>query len=379
MTATLAALLSRAKKANVFSKLLAAFFLFANIVVLTQSPIDESHKEIVSKFLTLNGIVSSVLSFAFFSTYFEAAENKTDAPRISGLLIATVAVATYFLASLFLDASFIAVTIFLPAMLVYSFSGHLDAIIMQSDAAGNRSRPYEAYRVIFRFGLVAISIATLLFMDQFNFVDSGDLPEQTRLILPAGLAIAAFALWLAYRPPFNITVYKLTLLVGNVFWNLPRILLEKQGHHTEVLQLSFLLAVGQGAILVANYFYGMLLSTSFNRRLSSALIAVAVLLAVFVVSLTTTVFGSATAHIAVSLALLTYALGGLLQTAARAKCATKRGNRTASTIYLVSLVMGFPLVTFVAMQSPIPANIVAAICFVQLFRSSLYEISSSTK
>ncbi len=364
---------------NAVPKVLAVFFVFMNILILTQSPIDKNVQEIVAKFLTLNGIVSTALGFFFFSGYFEAAENKSEAARTPQVLIACFTIACYFIAAFFIEATFVAVAVFLPSALIYAFSGHLDAIIVQSDAVGRRSGRLETRRLIYRISLVIVSITTLITLTQVDWITALTLSGRTEIILIGIIAFAAFILWIWYQPNFAITRYKVALLAGNIFWNLPRILLEQQEQYEEVLHLSFLLAIGQGTIMVANSFYGVLLSSKLKGRLIVPILVVTAVFTVLIASLTTNTFGLYTTSVTFTLAIVTYALGGLLQTVARAKYAKDWGNKSASTIYLVSIAIGFPLVGAVTIALPMATTIVAVICFIQLLRSSIYEVRSSAK
>jgi hypothetical protein len=364
---------------NTFLKLASAFLVFVNIAVLTRWPDGADAERIVAQFLTVNGIVSTALGFLFFSTYFEAAENKVDAPRISISLVMAVALASFVIAAVAIGASILLLAIFLPAAFLYARSGHQDAVIVRSDATGQRGRELELMRLGFRFGLVVISVATLTFMSLTGWLTTPSSPRSIDLVLCAVCLIGVAALWKRTAPPFVLTRYKIALLAGNVFWNLPRIMLEAQDYHAEVLQLSFLLAIGQGAIMVANYFYGMLLSSKFSRSLVAPILLMCAMMVALLLSIWFEPFENTWVSVSVALAIVTYAFGGLLQTIARSKFAHAFGNQRASTIYLATLAVGFPLVSIIAITAPTASIIVAAICLTQLLRSILYEIPSFAK
>lgn len=350
-------------------KILSLLFSFAAIVILTQLPVAQSGIEFSSKYLVIIPVVSLISTYLFFSDFTVAAENLEIRPHYPvfgylGFTILLLASVSLVMATSYRDVFYCCV---LGA--IYMSSLYLDNYIVMVDTVGGR-RNLEFYRLLFRV-VYAVLVLIVMLSEQSELV-SDDIYK----LMIGFLLVGAFVLVvldmksLDFKKILNINLYKSSLLLGNLFWLLPRFLFNTYGYLSEVLQLAFLQTVGLAVQQFLNMLYGRLIS--FSRKNKALIIFVT---KVIWISTVVGVFVCffVNEEVRSYFVMCVYAFGTVLQVLSRARSVNRFGNRGASIVYIQSLFLAFPLVSVVVIFTGSSAWTMLSLILILLIRAALYE------
>lgn len=354
----------------VIYKIITLLVSFLSVLVLTKLPSSEGQVMFASSYLVVIPILSLINTYLFFSDFTIAAENGETVESYSMSLFFSITTMLLLIFSyiFFLDYKEILLALVVGGVCMVVL--YMDNFIIMLDSGGG-SRRIEILRVfakILYFGLLCLVISFGLELPNSEYV------YKMAVFIIFGLCLAFLIYYVVMNRNviiLKMNIYKMSLLFGNLFWLLPRLLFNVTGLSTEVLQLSFLQSVGLAFQQLLNMFYGRMIG--FVRKYEVIFRKFMWALWVFIVFAGIPIGFLVGEEYREFVVMGVYALATLAQVLSRSRVVNRVGNSGASIAYMESLLFAIPIVILSVFVGGDSIWVMLGLILVLVIRVLLYE------